>query len=168
MAHPDIREAVVNVVQTGKLQPADQKIRHCVRCGLSSNYPNIRNEFKLIMQRLQDGSIVQKIAWNGSDQEVELKWPPIAAKIARMLYSDDQYVQIPYLVHELYLENYKPLLETMNITNTETDFFFADGLWLSNICAEDLPVAVENYSESEKESFLSDYVFATRKYACDH
>ncbi|KAA3625415.1 MAG: alpha/beta fold hydrolase [Flavobacterium sp.] len=134
----------------------------------SSNYPNLRNEFKGVMKRLQDSIIKQKIEANGIDQEIELRWPPIAAKFANMLYSDDQYIEIPYLVHEAYLENYNPILEAMNITNTETDFFYADGLWFANICAEDLPVATENYDQSETESFLGDYVYATRKYACDH
>ena len=133
----------------------------------STNYPNIKNEFNVVMQRFKESKIVQNIKWNGIDQEIELRWPPIAEKISKMLYSDDQYIQIPYLVHQAYLENYEPLLEVMNITDTETDFFFADGLWLSNICAEDLPVADKNYDKSEKESFLSDYVYTTRKYACD-
>jgi len=147
----------------------DELFNLCEKDSLcSSNYPNLSNEFKWVMERLRNSVIKQKIEWNGVDQEIELKWPPIAAKIAEMLYSDDQYVQIPYLVHEAFLENYKPLLEAMNITNTETNYFFADGLWFSNICAEDLPVAEKNYDESEKESFLSDYVYATRKYACDH
>ncbi|MEP2671189.1 MAG: alpha/beta fold hydrolase [Cyclobacteriaceae bacterium] len=133
----------------------------------SSNYPNFRSEFKGVMERLRGSTIKQTIEWNGADQEIELRWPAIAEKIANMLYTDDQYVQIPYLVHEAYLENYDPLLEAMSITNTETDYFYADGLWLSNVCAEDLPVAADHYDKSEKESFLSDYVYATRKYACD-
>ena len=134
----------------------------------STNYPNLRNEFNVVMQRLRDDKIKRNIEWNGATQQIELQWPPIAAKIAKMLYSDDQYGQIPYLVHEAYLENYNPILEAMNITNTETDYFFANGLWFSNICAEDLPVSRENYDESEKASFLSDYIFKTRKSACDH
>lgn len=147
----------------------DELFKHCENDSLcSTNYPNFRNEFKVVMQRFKESKIVQMIEWNGVDQEIELKWPPIASKIAELLYNDDQYVQIPYLIHQTYLNNYDPLLEAMNITDTETNFFFADGLWLSNICAEDLPVAKKNYDESEKESFLSDYVYATRKYACDH
>lgn len=147
----------------------DELFKFCEKDSLCfSNYPNLRDEFKVVMDRFQTKKITQKIEWNGSDQKIVLSWLPIAAKIAKMLYSDDQYIQIPYLVHEAFLENYTPLLESMNITNTETDYFFADGLWLSNICAEDLPVAIQHYDESEKESFLSDYVFATRKYACDY
>lgn len=133
----------------------------------STNFPNFKNEFNSVMQRIKERQITQKIEWNGDDYEIELQWSPIAEKIAKMLYSDDQYIQIPYLIHEAYMENYDPLLQAMNITNTETNYFFADGLWFSNICAEDLPIAKENYDESEKESFLGDYIFSTRKYACD-
>nr|WP_299169057.1 alpha/beta fold hydrolase [uncultured Allomuricauda sp.] len=133
-----------------------------------SNYPYFRNEFQVVMDRIKTTKVVQSIQWNGKEQGVALTWPPIAYKISKMLYSDDQYIQIPYLVHEAFTGNYTPLLEVMDITNTDTNYFFADGLWFSNICAEDLPVALRNYDESEKESFLGDYVFATRKYACDH
>lgn len=133
----------------------------------SSNYPNFKIEFTAVMERLKTTKVVQQIEWNGAEQEVTLSWDPIAYKLSNLLYSDDQYIEIPYLVHEAFQGNYRPILDAMDITNTETNYFFADGLWLSNICAEDLPVAERNYEESEQESFLGDYVYATRKSACD-
>ncbi|MCB0851528.1 MAG: alpha/beta fold hydrolase, partial [Bacteroidetes bacterium] len=132
-----------------------------------ANYPNIKQEFDALMNRLKKGTITQEITIDDSIHQIELSWPPVAGKIANMLYSDASYIQIPFIVHEAFKENYEPLLDAFDLTNTETSFVFADGMWLSNICGEDLPEATRNYDEAEKESFLGDYIYQTRKDACD-
>lgn len=133
----------------------------------NSVYPNIEKEFYLLMKRLKTGGIKQAISFNDSIYHVEITWPPVAQQIAKMLYQDASYVQIPYIIHEAFLGNYGPLLDVFDVTNTETNYFFADGMWLSNICGEDIPEATRNYEEKEKESFLGDYTYQTRKISCD-
>ena len=131
-----------------------------------TSYPDIRSEFDALMLRLQNEVITEEVTSNDSTFILELSWPPVAAKIANMLYHDAGYIQIPYIVHEAFLKNYHPLLEAMNVTNGETDYFFADGMWLSNICSEDIPQVSRIDDDKEKASFLSDYTFSTRSQAC--
>lgn len=132
-----------------------------------THFPNLEQEFTDLMVRLKNERDTYEIIINDSIHKVEIKWSPVAAKIAGMLYDDYNYVQIPHIIHEAYLKNYEPLLEAMDVTSTETHYFFADGMWLSNICAEDMGPATENYDEKEKETFLGDYTYQTRKQACE-
>ena len=132
-----------------------------------SEYPNIKEEFFELMSRLKNNKIQKEIIVDDSPHQITLSWLPIARKLANMLYHDHDYVQIPYIIHEAYLENYNPLFEAMQLSKSDTRYFMAYGMWLSNICAEDIPQASLNYDEAEKETFLSDYLYQTRKTACD-
>ena len=131
-----------------------------------SHFPHLEDEFYTVMSRLSKQEITLEITIQDSIHKIKLNWPPVAAKIAGMLYDDYQYVQIPHIIHEAYLENYNPLLEAMQVRSTDTNYFFADGMWLSNICAEDLEASTRNYDDEEKQSFLGDYTYQTRKQAC--
>ena len=132
-----------------------------------ANYPHIRQEFQSLMKRLKTAKVEEEIEMDNNRYQVTMRWPPIARKLGSMLYQDDGYIQIPYIVHEAFLENYSPLLEAMQVTNSDTNYFLANGMWLSNICAEDIPLASENYMEAEKETYLGDYLYITRKAACE-
>lgn len=146
----------------------DKLFDFCQRDSLCHKaYPDISQEFQHTMTRLRTTEIDQEIELNDTTQRITLRWLPIARKLGSMLYQDDGYIQIPYIIHEAYLENYSPLLEAMQLTNRDTNFFLANGMWFSNICAEDIPQASKNYDEAEKETFLSDYLYRTRKTACD-
>ena len=146
----------------------DKLFDYCKKDSLcNSNYPNIRQEFQSLMTRHKASRVTHIITLDESTQEIMMPWLPIGRKLASMLYHDDSYVQIPYIVHEAFQENYTPLADAMQLTNTDTRYFMAYGMWLSNICAEDIPQATENYDSIEKETFLSDYLYQTRRTACD-
>ncbi|MDX1478843.1 MAG: alpha/beta fold hydrolase [Saprospiraceae bacterium] len=131
-----------------------------------AQYPNLSQEFQALMARLQESDLTTEVAVDDSLQAVHLAWPPVAAKIVEMLYEDLSYIQIPFIIHEAYLENYQPLLEAMHVTSTDTNYFYADGMWLSNVCAEDVPQAIINYDAAETATFLGDYIYQTRRDAC--
>lgn len=133
-----------------------------------ANYPDLNQEFEGLKTRFKREAVRHELIANDSTYTIEMSWPPVAAKIASMLYNDFNYIQIPYIIHEAYRENYTPLLEAMNVTSTDTSYVFADGMWLSNVCSEDIALATINYKEEELESFLGDYIYQTRKNACDH
>ena len=140
---------------------------HCVQdSSCNSAYPDIDTEFVALMNRIKKGGVFADATVKDSTYRIELSWPPIANKIAGLLYDDAGYVQIPHIVHEAYLENYEPLLNAFNFGNTDTNFFYADGMFFSNFCAEDMPFALQNFSEEENATFLGDYMFQTRRDAC--
>jgi pimeloyl-ACP methyl ester carboxylesterase len=132
----------------------------------NSSFPDIKQEFQILMKRIKEEQVRVDIKTTDTVYNIELSWPPIASKIAELLYEDASYIQIPYIIHEAYLENYNPLFDAFDIYNTETNYFLAYGMFLSNICAEKIPGAIENYDIEEKDSFLGDYKFQTRKAAC--
>ncbi len=128
-------------------------------------FPEIMNEFIVLKRRLQIDTVTSAIDFNGATMHLNIKWYPVAAKISSYLYDDYTYSQLPFIIHEAFLENYTPLLETFNLSDTTLSYFYADGMFLSNICAEEIPhQAVDS---SEYASFLGDYVYKTRKEACE-
>ncbi len=133
-------------------------------CG--STFPEIKSEFTALKERMLTDTVTVDVSFNDSIMSLSIKWYPIAAKISSYLYSDYTYSQLPYIIHEAYLENYTPLLEMFNLNDTTTSYLFADGMFLSNICAEEIPH--QEADSSEYASFLSDYIYRTRKEACDH
>ena len=146
----------------------DKLFEYCTSDSLcSATYPNIKQEFQELMTRMKTEEVKQEIIMDDTTHQIIMTWSPVAYKLQSMFYQDNDYIQIPYIVHEAYLENYMPLLDAMQINNTDTNYFLAYGMWLSNICAEDIPLASSNYSDAEKETFLSDYIYQTRKNACD-
>jgi pimeloyl-ACP methyl ester carboxylesterase len=82
-----------------------------------------------------------------------------------MLYADVDYIRIPYVVHEAYLENYGPLLKEFDLDQTGTDLRFADGMFFSVICAEEIGVPAD-IPDPFKDSFLSDFTYKNRLNAC--
>ncbi len=132
-----------------------------------AHYPNLEKEFQSLMTRFKTNEVRTEVKLDDSTHILSMTWLPVARKLASMLYQDDSYIQIPYIVHEAFLENYEPLFNAMRISNTDTSYFMAYGMWLSNICGEDVPKATENYNADEKETFLSDYLYQTRRTACD-
>lgn len=140
---------------------------YCYKDSLcNSSFPDIKQEFETLMKRIKEERVRVDIGTTDTVYNVELSWPPVASKIAELLYEDASYTKIPYIIHEAYLENYNPLMDAFDIDNMETNYFFADGMFLSNICAEDIPGALRNCKIEEKDSFLGDYIFQTRKAAC--
>ena len=133
----------------------------------SSHYPDLKKEFQSLMNRLKSDVVIEEIMLDDTTHQLSITWLPVARKLASMLYQDDTYIQIPYIVHEAFLENYEPLLNAMSVSDSSTSYFMAYGMWFSNICAEDIPIATENYNDSEKETFLSDYLYKTRRDACN-
>jgi len=131
----------------------------------NNNFPKIRQKFKALKDRLQTDAVKAQVQINDSTISLNIPWYPIAAKISSYLYNDYTYSQLPFIIHEAYLENYSPLLETFNLSDTTISYLYADGMFLSNICAEEIPY--QEADSSEYASFLGAYIYKTRKEACD-
>jgi pimeloyl-ACP methyl ester carboxylesterase len=148
-------------------QQALQKVfDYCLTDSLCrENFPDIVREFESLKSRLLSDSVKAEIIFNDSTLSIEIPWLPIAAKISSYLYADYSYTRLPFLIHQAYLENYTPLLETFSLDDTTTNHFYADGMFLSNICAEEIPF--QEPDSIEYKSFLSDYIYRTRMEACE-
>ncbi|MEQ9402860.1 MAG: alpha/beta fold hydrolase [Cyclobacteriaceae bacterium] len=140
---------------------------YCLKDSLcSSNFPEIIREFDALKNRLQTNQIITEVQFNDLTITLNMLWFPVAAKISSYLYDDYTYSQLPFIIHEAYLENYDPLLGMFNLQDTSTTYLFADGMFLSNICAEEIPHA-EPVAD-ELKTFLGDYTYRIRKEACDN
>ncbi len=130
----------------------------------SSAYPDFPQLFSALQARLESAPARIK-APDGQGQEIEITWSDMAFKFFGMLYSDAEYVRIPYIVYEAYGGNYDPFLAEFDFNDIGPNLFFADGLFLSVICAEEigLPTAEQTPFAG---SFLGDVVYQERREAC--
>lgn len=138
---------------------------YCLQDSLcSTHFPAIIGEFDALKKRLQTNKVIIGVQFNDSNLSLNIPWFPVAAGISSYLYDDYTYAQLPYIIHEAYLDNYDPLMGMFNLQDTSTRYLYAYGMFLSNICAEEIP-HVEPDAD-ELDTFLGDYTYRSRKEAC--
>ncbi len=147
-------------------QSLNKVFDYCLKDSLcSTHFPEIIEEFDVLKKRLQSNDVITEVQFNDSIISLKIPWFPVAAKISSYLYDDYTYAQLPYIIHEAYLENYNPLVGMFKLNDTTTSYLYADGMFFSNICAEEIPHAEPD--ADELETFLGDYTYRSRKAACD-
>jgi len=95
---------------------------------------------------------------------IPLSWEAIATKIIGLLYADFDYIRIPRLIHEAYQGNYFPLLQEFQYDPGQPNLFFAQGAYLSTICAEEIALPVT--MPDTLIGFLKEHHYHRRKRAC--
>jgi pimeloyl-ACP methyl ester carboxylesterase len=129
-------------------------------------YPHIADEFRELQMRIENEPLKLKVGVD-NDKEIIIEWGYIAEKIFSMLYTDSEYIHLPYIINEAYNENYDPLLSEFNFERTEPNLFFADGMFLSVICSEEIKLDTD-IDQSYNDTFLGDFTFKQRLSACDN
>ncbi|MBK7009759.1 MAG: alpha/beta fold hydrolase [Saprospiraceae bacterium] len=136
-------------------------------CKLS--FPNIREEFRDLMQKGKAKSFQYK--WkskNGETKEVVIPWYSFHTKIRSLMYTPFGLRQIPYIIHQSYLENWLPFLSLFP-TESSYDDFIAEGLYLCVTCTEDVPYITRQEADSLSiGTFMEDYRIQQQINACSN
>jgi len=116
------------------------------------------------MNRVKNEKVVVKYGSLETDS-ITLNWEALSRKVYSLLYTDSDYIRLPYLIHEAYMMNYKPLIEEFSYNSTEPNLRFADGMFLSVICSEEINLEWE--AQKIEATFLGDHIYQVRLNACN-
>lgn len=126
-------------------------------------YPDLRSEFDEIHQRFKNNEIEIPVQNN---QKILLSWNPIIASFFTKLYQATTYTSLPFIIHETYLENYDPLLESMNVYNHELSTTLSLGLYFCISCKETISLPVDSAINYE-DTYLGVSTYESRKEVCE-
>lgn len=149
---------------TWSQQALDKLFDKCLKdSACHKAFPDIKSEFLQVQARIKNELVVAQFG-PGTDDTISLSWHPIAHKIYSLLYTDSGYRRLPFLIHEAYKGNYEPFLDEFH-SSQEPAVRFADGMFLSVICAESIRIDAD--ASNIHNTFLGDYIYQTRLAACN-
>lgn len=142
-------------------------------CGADSSchqaFPNLKSEFQTLMDRGKSrpfGYLVQSQA--GQKTEVKIPWYAFHTKIRSLMYSPSGLREIPFIVHESYLNNWHPFISLFPADESYNKFI-AEGLYLCVTCSEDVPFITKKESDSlSSGTFMGEYRVQQQMEACSH
>lgn len=133
-------------------------------------YPNLKEEFNSIVETLRKGNIKMEYKHPQIDSAVTLTFHEydFTESIRRTMYSQAGQRQVPHLIHEFYKKNYKVFLDWILPEDLKREGDFADGMYLSVTCTEDVPF-VDYYTAQKlnKGTYLGNYRTDQQVRACD-
>lgn len=133
-------------------------------------YPNLKEEFNSIVETLRKENIKMEYKHPQIDSAVTLTFHEydFTESIRRTMYSQAGQRQVPYLIHEFYKKNYEVFLDWILPEDLMREGDFADGMYLSVTCTEDVPF-VDYYTAQKLNSgtYLGNYRTDQQKRACD-
>jgi pimeloyl-ACP methyl ester carboxylesterase len=145
-------------------------LEECVDDSLcNARYPLLAYEFEKLFARLQKASdtfyYVDSV--HATHERVEIAAGPLGDLIRSIMYSVSGRRRIPYLVHEAYGGNYRPLIE-IAIDRNSAPYSLADGFYLCVTCSEDVPyITTLEADELTQRRFLGRYRIDQQVRACE-
>lgn len=134
----------------------------------NKKYPNLNDEFNIIMNRLAikpDVFIYNKS--NGEKEEVIIRKGPLGDLIRSIMYTVRGQRQIPYLIHEAFKGNYQPLIDIAVARNSDPNSI-ANGFYLCITCHEDIPLIKEEQKINLiVDTYLGNYRIEQQTEACN-
>lgn len=106
--------------------------------GCRTAFPNLRNEFRSVIERLRKGPVRQAVPHPKTGQPIELSIAhgPFTTTLRAMQYSPFKSLRIPLSIHKAAQGDYAPMIrEALEYFN---DTEWAIGQYLSITCAEDV------------------------------
>jgi pimeloyl-ACP methyl ester carboxylesterase len=121
-------------------------------------FPQIRRELQDVLARLRRQSVRvgYTSAVTGAEATVEIKRDVFAEKLRTQLYAPLGARQVPFIIHRAAQGDFAPFLKIAIPTNRSVPDFIADGMYLSVICAEDVPFIDPAFAASLNKGNLFD------------
>lgn len=132
-------------------------------------YPKIKQEFTGLMKRWKRKPIQYNYTDNnGSTQTLNIPWYAFQTKIRSLMYSPAGLRSIPFLVNEVWKGNLDAFIN-LYANKTREDLTYAEGLYLSITCSEDIPFIRESEIEPlTRKTFVGDYRIRQHLKACEN
>ena len=131
----------------------------------NSAFPHIRDEFRLVLARLDAGNV--RVAVPGFASAMPLYGGRVAAWVRSQLYRPSSAAILPWVVHQAYMGDFNPIVEDILADDQHSDLSF--GLFFSITCSEDVPFLREpEILPQSQGTFLGDYRVRQQQVACEH
>ncbi|MBK9425830.1 MAG: alpha/beta fold hydrolase [Bacteroidetes bacterium] len=134
-------------------------------CNLT--FPDLQSEFNELAIRGKKGPFVfENINQQGETLYITIPWHAFHTKIRSLMYMPFGLRQIPYIIHQSYLGNWKPFISLFTGESSYDDFI-AEGLYLCVTCTEDVPFISKRDADSlASGTFMGDYRIQQQTDAC--
>lgn len=132
-------------------------------------YPNMEEEFWTVIEKLEKEQPEVKIPHPVTKElsSVRLTRDAFADSIRMMMYSQRQAGQVPYMIHQAFLEHYRPFVESIIYSNRAIIDQLSVGLLMCVTCSEDIPfISPEEIVEETNGTFLGDVRVRDQIEAC--
>ncbi len=135
----------------------------------NQTYPNLQNEFTSLMQRGEEKPFIYKLPSANSDlQEITIPWYAFHTKMRSLMYAPFGLRQVPFLIHEANLGNWKPFVSLFP-TESGSDNFLAEGMYLCITCTEDVPYISQKEADSlAQNTYMKNYRVEQQQNACEN
>jgi pimeloyl-ACP methyl ester carboxylesterase len=130
-----------------------------------SAFPNLRDEFHEIVDRLESGSVGIKIQL--SDAPVTIHRGRVIEFFRSLVYRPSSAADLPLLIHHAFLGNWKPIATGIVSQAQSLDSGLSIGLFFSITCNEDIAFIKENEVRAQTQgTVLGDYRLRQQQAAC--
>src|SRR5262245_49803735 len=127
-------------------------------------FPNIGNELRQIMERLDSGTVF--VALSGGS-ESQLHRGRVGEWFRSQLYRPATAATLPWLIHQAYMGNWSPIVEGVLTNARDLDTALSIGVFFSITCSEDIVfVREQDVSPQTQGTFLGDYLLRQQQVAC--
>ena len=127
-------------------------------------FPNLNAEFQQVVARLASGV---RVSLPGTADKAPLAQGRVAEWIRARLYRPKSAAVVPWLLHQAYLGNWKPIVEGILSDARDTDADISLGLLFAITCSEDLPfLDAKEILPQTRGTFLGDYRVRQQQAAC--
>ncbi len=138
-------------------------------CGLDSGcniaFPNLSREFDLLMESKNEKPFLYTDG-TGHSGQISFSWNAFQTKLRTLMYAPFGIQQIPYIIHQAYLDNLSPFI-SLYPKNADTSTFIAEGLYLCITCTEDVPfINSKDINSQTKGTFMKSYRIDQQINAC--
>ena len=136
----------------------------------NATFPDLEKEFYTLMNAWFGRSmIVKHIDSLNIVHEIEISWDGFETGLRQLMYSPAGLRQIPYIIHQCYINNFEPVLSYYP-QGSDTSKFIAEGLYLCVTCAEDVPfiktAKKKGLDSLTQHTFMGSYRIDQQKAAC--
>jgi pimeloyl-ACP methyl ester carboxylesterase len=128
-------------------------------------FPNLRAEFREIVARLDSGQV--RVALPNGNAPAALSRGRVVEWLRGRLYRPKDAVTVPWLIHQAYAGDWRPIAEGILSNAREADSALSFGLFFSITCNEDIAfVREEDIARETRNTFLGDYRVRQQQAAC--
>jgi pimeloyl-ACP methyl ester carboxylesterase len=123
-------------------------------------YPNLKQEFQVVLNRLVRETAKTKLSDPSTNEveQVEISRGLFATTLRSLLQNINTTNQVPLLIHSAFGNDFEPFARLALTLRRGAADLLSSGMFLSVICAEDIPLTNPNVVAREgKGTFLGDY-----------
>ncbi|HEY2780683.1 MAG TPA: alpha/beta hydrolase [Steroidobacteraceae bacterium] len=131
----------------------------------SSAFPQLREEFRAILARLESGTV--RVTIPGRATPAPLDRGRVAEWTRSRLYRPKSASELPWMIHRAFAGDWDPLVKDLLADAREADSSLSFGLFLSITCSEDVAfVREQDVPAATQGTFLRDYRLRQQQAAC--